>query len=185
MIDIETLDTSPTSSVITIGAVKFDLSDLDHETYAPENEDVFYNRISRKSCKKYNLTESQSTLVWWVNRPSEEKKELFDKTLERYDLPKALKNLSEFIKGCKDIWMQSPNFDAVILENAYKLCGIEIPWKFWNLRDTRTIYSLIDLPAYKLPYKNKNHHNAKHDCITQIRNLLYCMEMIHIIEIIE
>ena len=84
---------------------------------------------------------------------------------DRINLDEGLKKLSKFIKNSKNVWCHSPNFDCVILENAYRLCNLEIPWKFYNLRDTRTIY---DLGNVKLKTIGETKHHALHDCYNQI-----------------
>ena len=77
----------------------------------------------------------------------------------------ALIKLSNFLKDHKYIWANSPSFDCIILENAYKSCNLEIPWKFWNLRDCRTVY---DLGKINLKSVSAVKHNALDDCYNQI-----------------
>jgi len=74
--------------------------------------------------------------------------------------------LTNFLKDCKYIWANSPNFDCVILENAYRCCNLEIPWKYWNLRDCRTIYDLGNTSLKSITAETK--HNSLEDCYNQI-----------------
>jgi hypothetical protein len=54
----------------------------------------------------------------------------------------------------------------VIMDEAYKRCGMVPPWKFWDERDTRTLYEVAGVKNWDLP-KNSKHH-ALHDCYRQI-----------------
>jgi hypothetical protein len=59
--------------------------------------------------------------------------------------------------------MNGPTYDANILEHAYKSYGMKLPWQFYKIRDTRTVYSLWpDLP------KPATSHHALEDCRRQI-----------------
>ena len=64
-VDLETLDTLPSATILTIGAVKFD-------PYGNEAEDKqmepFYVKIDLASCEPYNLTISDETIAWWASR---------------------------------------------------------------------------------------------------------------------
>ena len=161
MIDIETLSTQNNAMILTIGAIKFqrneDLTEL-------KNMETFYVRIDTKSCKNLNMHVDDETLKWWGRQSEEAKNEVFYNT-DRLDINESLTQLSQFLKGHKYIWSNSPSFDCVILENAFKCCGIEVPWKFWNLRDCRTVY---DLGRVNLKSVSVVKHNALDDCYNQI-----------------
>ena len=106
------------------------------------------------------------TVKWWKNQSSEAIKEVFDPKF-RVDIKDCLIKLKEFIKDCEYIWANSPNFDCVILENAFNLCGIEIPWKYWNLRDCRTVYDIGNVNLKNFTTKNTA-HNSLLDAYAQI-----------------
>lgn len=59
-------------------------------------------------------------------------------------------------------------FDITILENWFRACNTPIPWKFWNVRDVRTIVDWfnIDTRSYE---REGVHHNALDDCLHQIK----------------
>ena len=48
-------------------------------------------------------------------------------------------------------------------------CKIETPWKFWNTRDTRTLFDLAEVYNTDLPQGSK--HHALHDCHRQLAGL--------------
>jgi len=164
MVDIETLSTSPNSLILTIGAIKFSRN---KEVKKLEDLDTFYVRINQNSCEKLKMDISEDTLDWWNSQSEEARYEAFINK-DRIDLKEALINLTKFLKNCKYIWAHSPNFDCIILENAYKLCNLEVPWKFYNLRDTRTLY---DLGKVFLRNIENNKHHSLYDCYNQILTL--------------
>ena len=139
---------------------------------APDLKDLkdletFYVRVTQDSCKKLNMEVNKDTLEWWNLQSEESKYEAFINK-DRIQIKDALINLSKFLKNSKYIWAHSPNFDCIILENAYKLCNLEIPWKFYNLRDTRTLY---DLGKVALKNNDNNKHHSLYDCYNQIATL--------------
>ena len=161
MIDIETLGTSIGSVILTIGAVRFDRgSDVEYES--------FYKKISVDSCKRMGMSVDQSTVDWWEKQSEVVRNEAFYSE-PREELKSVLVELSLFIKrtGVTFIWAQGPTFDVCMLEDAYKRCGLLPPWKFWNVRDTRTVYDLFKIKLES----DAEAHNALADCKRQIKGV--------------
>jgi hypothetical protein len=42
------------------------------------------------------------------------------------------------------VWGNGATFDISILEDAYRQLDLEIPWKFWNVRDCRTVKDMYE-----------------------------------------
>jgi hypothetical protein len=163
MLDIETLSTSTNAIVLTIGALKFQRSE--NKTRLLKDMDSFYERVCIDSCTKIGLQRDEDTEKWWKTQ----NKEIYYEAIENKDripIQDVLRKLSVFVRDCKYIWCQGINFDPVILENAFRKCKIPIPWKYYNLRDTRTVFDIckIDLKTFTKP---DVHHNALQDCYTQ------------------
>ena len=163
MIDIETLSTTPNALILTIGAVIFNPKD---DIIPLKDMETFYKRVDIDSCKVLDLDIDKNTLKWWKDQSKEARFEVFENK-DRESIKDILIELADFIKNCKYIWSNSPNFDCVIIENVYRKLDMEIPWKFWNLRDTRTVYALANLRLKDFCGKNVA-HNALEDCYTQI-----------------
>jgi hypothetical protein len=162
MVDIETLGTSPNSSILVIGAVKFQRNG----NLKPLKElDTFYRRIILNSCLDLGLKVDKETLEWWDKQDSNVRYEALENP-DRIPLRQALIEFSTWMKPCNKVWANSPSFDCVILESAYKACNIPIPWNFWNTRDCRTLFDLANIRKYDLP--DNDQHNAIHDCYRQI-----------------
>ena len=162
MIDIETLSTQNNALILTVGAIKFSRA---KDIEPLEKTDNFYRRIDITSCKKLNMDIDNNTVQWWNKQTKEARYEAIENK-DRQDIKDVLLELTNFIKNSKYIWANSPNFDCVILENAYRCCELEIPWKFWNLRDCRTIYDLGNTSLKSITAETK--HNSLEDCYNQI-----------------
>ena len=168
MIDIETLSTETNALILTIAAVKFNLENDKIEM------DTFYYRIDRESCEKLGMHVDENTIKWWKSQKEDVKREAFEDK-DRFGIKFVLLKLSEFVKNGNCFWSHSPNFDYVILESAYKKCNIQPPWKFWQLRDTRTVYDLTNVNLKDFS-KEKESHNALNDCFNQIKALKQSFE---------
>jgi DNA polymerase III epsilon subunit-like protein len=138
MIDLETLDVLPSATILTIGAVKFDPFGKDIEEPKCEK---FYVRVDVDSCDALGSTVSQSTLDWWASQTQAAQDEAFDPT-NRISIEDAMTQLYKFCWGAKRVWSHGAGFDVIILENYFRKIGKAIPWSFWEVRDTRTIFDI-------------------------------------------
>ena len=130
MIDLETLDTVPSSIILSIGAVYFDSGGLGREFYLP---------IKLEGQEK--RTWSVDTLLWWMNQSEDARKATFLNN-EAVLLHDALIKLANFIFSFNNdhvlIWSNGPDFDAAILQDAYKKELINVPWSYSQNRCYRT-----------------------------------------------
>ena len=138
MIDMETLDVLPTATILTIGAVRFD--PFGDELKEP-NCDKFYVKIDLDSCDKLNCTVSQATLDWWSNQSKEAQEEAFNPE-GRIDIVDAMNQLYKFCWGAKRVRSHGAGFDVIICEHLFRKIGKAIPWQFWEVRCTRTLFDI-------------------------------------------
>jgi exodeoxyribonuclease VIII len=173
IIDIETLGVQANSIILTIGGIKFKryekIQDLD-------NYQKFYKRIDIDSCKEKGLQTDKDTIIWWNEQSDNIRHESIFHP-DRYKLEEVLKELSGFLIDCKYIWSQG-SFDSIILENAYKKCNLPIPWKFWQIRDSRTLFDVLNVDLKSIEYKSNEVHNALVDCYRQLIATTKCFEKI-------
>ena len=167
MVDIETLSTQTDALILTIAAIRFDRNNIIKDMSVLSNSEKFYFRINKPSCVNLGMHIDSSTVKWWSTQSKEAQYEVFFEEDNRVDIKYALEKLIDFSKGCTHFWSNSPNFDYVILENAFKKCGIDAPWKFWQLRDTRTVYDLASIRLASYTSGTLAHH-ALVDCHNQI-----------------
>lgn len=165
MIDIETLGKSPTSVIATIGAIKFNRKD---RLKPMEEMKSFYRRIDLDSCSSKGMTVEDDTVEWWQNQDEKSREEIYSSS-NRIPIEQALQELTDFIGPNSSntcIWAQGPQFDCTILENAYNLCNLNVPWKFWNIRDCRTV---LDISNVRLKdVQGEYPHHSLYDCYKQI-----------------
>ena len=138
MIDLETLATSPNSAVLTIGAIRFDPfgNDIDDDQC-----DKIYLKIDLDSCQDLNLEINDDTIQWWSQQSREAQDEAFSSE-GRIHIREAMDKLYKFAWGCKRVWSHGASFDTVICENIFRKLHKAVPWKFWQVRDTRTLFDL-------------------------------------------
>ncbi len=177
MVDIETLSTASNACILTIGAIRFDryteISKVDIvETL--KKMDVFYCKIDIGSCEELGLKMDVDTLKWWMKQSTEAIEEAFFG--ERMALKDVLLAFTQWFKGSDYIWSHGDDFDTVILGEAYRKCGLQSPWKYWNTRDTRTLFDVAKVTKEMMP--NENLHNAVFDCYRQILGVALAFKML-------
>ncbi len=138
MIDLETLATSPDASVLSIGAVKFDPFG---DELNDQQMDSFYVRVDLDSCDRLGLVTSDSTIAWWAQQSQEAQDEAFNPE-GRVDIVDAMNQLYKFCWGAKRVWSHGAGFDIIICEHLFRKIGKAIPWQFWEVRDTRTLFDI-------------------------------------------
>jgi len=164
MLDIETFSTHKNAAIMTIGAIKFNREGkLDKIT----KMNTFYKRITLSSNKELNRHIDEDTLKWWEKQNDDAKFEIFTDE-NRISLKEALEEFVIWFNPSLFIWSHGKDFDCVIVEDALKSYNITIPWKFWNTRDTRTIFDIGEVSLYELPLEFSNKHHALYDCYRQI-----------------
>jgi len=163
MIDIETLDTSPQSVVLSVGAVKFNPYD---ET-EPYNE--IYYKLDLDDQDRLHRTTSDSTIEWWSKQNEDVRNEAFSED-GRIGVDQFLNELRSWLSNVHTIWGHGYGFDLTILEDMYKGSGKSIPWNFWQVKDSRTLFSLCKKDPRKL-LGNENLHNALADAYFQAKGV--------------
>jgi len=138
MIDLETLDTKPTASILTIGAIKFDPFGDDLHNQSCEK---LYIKVDIDSCDELGLTTSQSTIDWWAQQSKEAQDEAFS-TEGRVHIREAFNQLYKFCWGAQRVWSHGAAFDIVICENVFAKLEKLVPWNFWQVRCTRTLFDI-------------------------------------------
>lgn len=138
MIDMETLDVLPSATILTIGAVKFD--PFGDDVNEP-NMDKFYVKVDIDSCDKLGCTVSNATLEWWSKQEQAAQDEAFSPE-GRIDIVDAMNQLYKFCWGAKRIWSHGAGFDVIICEHLFRKIGKAVPWQFWEVRDTRTLFDI-------------------------------------------
>ena len=160
MIDLETLSTNPNAVILTVGGVKFDPL-----TQMKPYEEIYF-RVDVNSQTELGRDVMQDTVDWWSKQPKEISDEAFSDD-NRIGLQDMIKKINKFSVGVDVFWCQGPLFDYAILQNIYKPLGHPVPWQYWQIRDSRTLFKMMP----KDPRKEiqSDLHNALADCYYQAK----------------
>lgn len=161
MVDLETYGTKAGCVVRSIGAVFFDVD--------KGMGDSFYCNIDTTSCLDKGLIIDPKTRAWWEKQSSEAKQSLL---VDPKPVGAAVAAFyTWYLKHPEaKFWCQGANFDAPILEAVFNACKVDIPWKFWAVRDTRTAYDLYGFDAQSAS-REGTYHNALADAKHQAKCL--------------
>ena len=158
MIDIETLDTTPTSVVLSVGAVKFD----PFSKSAPGVKTLWRPDIEVQLENK--RTTSESTLAFWAKQDAHIQESTFSDE-GRISLNDLFKSLNKYLVGVDKIWCHGPQFDMVIIENLYAQFQHHTNWKFWQVMDSRTLFNIMPKDPRKAIQQDL--HSAEEDAYWQ------------------
>jgi hypothetical protein len=163
MLDLETFGVRPGCVIRSIGAVEFE---IDGKT-----GDTFYANIEPRSCEVVGLTIDPKTRDWWLQQPGAVQA-IFKK--DPQTLRAVVRDFYGWFrsKGPADkirVWAHGAAFDPPIWQAAAEAVGLDgVPWSYWNVRDTRTLYDFTlfdvrDMERDSLP------HSALDDCLFQVK----------------
>jgi len=158
MIDLETLATTPDAAILTIGACTFD----------PKGSEIctqFYERIELETQEPLDRHIDNSTLEWWGKQDKQIQEDAFGEG-GRITIQEAMKKLYTFGLGTSNVWSHGSVFDVVIIENICRQLQQAVTWKFWDVRDTRTLF---DLAGVSVNVQGK--HNALTDAVAQAKSV--------------
>lgn len=162
MIDLETLGTEHNAPIVSIGAVFFD---PDTGELGPE----FHEKIDFTSaCEGREI--SPDTVKWWLTQSDGARRALVSGDLNTRS--NALNNFVDFVKyNCKvnnvRPWGNGATFDISMIESNMKDLGITPPWKFWNIRDVRTI---VDCASELVDKKALTFSGVQHDALDDAKH---------------
>jgi 3' exoribonuclease, RNase T-like len=180
MLDIETLATGPNAVMLTIGAIRFDPFADDTNSYEGDiiTMDTFYRRVDPESFTWPEAHVDDGTLEWWSKQSPEVREEAFTE-VDRHDIRAVMQDFFKWMnQGYHSVWANGPAFDIVILETINKHIERGNPWKYWQVKDARTVYGLIE---HKRP--NPRLHHALWDCWSQIVALQSCFRNLNLTQI--
>ena len=161
MIDLETLSTNPNATILTVGGVKFD-----PYTMAEPSQGMYF-RVDVDSQTEMGRDVMQETVNWWSKQPKEISDEAFSDD-NRASLDDMIKKINKFSVGVDVFWCQGPLFDYAILQDIYKRLGYPVPWQYWQIRDSRTLFSLVPRDSNE---QRTGLHNALEDCYFQAKKV--------------
>jgi exodeoxyribonuclease VIII len=121
-----------------------------------------YIRIDIEEQEKLGREIDPDTLEWWGKQDPEIMLEAFSDE-DRISLTEAMDQFHKFAWGCDKVWSHGAVFDIIIIEDLLRQMERNAPWKFWDCRDTRTLFDIGHDPD--MPQAAK--HNALEDAKRQ------------------
>ena len=161
MIDLETLSTNPNAVILTVGGVKFDPYSF------TEPSQGMYFKVDVDSQTTTGREVMQETIDWWATQSKEIQDEAMGEK-NRIPIEEMIKRINKWAVGVDVFWCQGPLFDYAILQNLYKQLGHPCPWQYWQIRDSRTLGSLVPRDPNE---KRTGLHNALEDCYFQAKKV--------------
>lgn len=170
LIDIETLGRESFAPLVSIGAVEF--KPEEGQTLGRE----FYQVVSLSETVNSSFMVDVETIKWWMQQ-SDKAREVFKESGQ--SLQSTLLMLSQFITQIANgedfrVWSRG-RLDFEVLENNFRRKSISIPWKYNQIRDSRTF--IEELKDYCPCFQeiNDNEHNALSDAAFEALHVMHIM----------
>jgi hypothetical protein len=151
MVDLETMGTGTRAPICSIGAVFFDIK-------KNEISAGFYQRVDWKAdldAGDYRAT--GGTIEFWAQQSPEAQHEIFAPE-SRLPTGVTLFQFRDWLYSCLResvlplydlldlrVWGHGPNFDNRLLREASEVENVQLPWRYSNERDLRTLYQVGEM----------------------------------------
>jgi len=164
MVDLETLDTKESAVILSVGAVRFNNTEI--------LEDM-YTEVNINDQLRLGRTVDGKTLQWWMEQ-SPEARAVFESNDTAPRLASALAKLAGFVVPDCTIWGNGATFDISILRSAYQSLQTSAPWLWYNERCFRTLKTLF--PDVQREAEPKVVHNGLGDARAQALHMQKILE---------
>ena len=177
MVDIESLALTP-DAVVT--QMAFKAVDQDGEDI---NADAFYLPLTPQTDTGRRI--EPDTVIWWLQQ-DEKARARFKENLGG-DSDVLVAFVRSFIHKVQqvidsalnyEVWARGPQFDIVVLESLFAMCGEKAPWRYDRIFDLRTIMELAGIKKDDIDSHDIVPHVALEDCRFQLRCLTRAKEIV-------
>lgn len=167
--DFETLDTEETGIILSMGVVVFDITaNNTFDELVMQGMEIFFDQDLQR---ERGRTESADTRAWWERQGDEAQRCLNpDVALDPKKLHVYLNRLYNAISFQPDRkntrWFSRGSFDDHFLKNMCRSFGIDMPYKYWCWRDSRTYLDALGIGNRNQKMDKPEQmiaHNAHHD----------------------
>lgn len=151
--DMETCATTANAAVMQVAAVAWNRaakenpfrSVCDCMTVANTDMESFNEHIDLRTCVVDGFDFDQATVKWWANQTDKAKKAVTDGLAE--PIEEVFIRFIEWINQVKKdtkaesvcLWCQGMDFDGAILRNICHKYDLELPFRYQQFRDCRTL----------------------------------------------
>jgi len=139
MLDVETLGTSPRAALLQVGAVAFDpLGDIQRPKRAVQVN------VDLDDAMANGGEVNGSTFIWWLKQSEEARSSICAPGATNVET--AMRVLDVFWKenACEAVWAHGSVFDVPIVEHYMRRVGVKVPWRYSQIRDTRTLFAMAE-----------------------------------------
>lgn len=153
--DCETLSLNENPALLSIGAVVFDPEGND-TVESLRNAPTFSAIVDLKDqVERYGRHIDPGTIMWWMKQPDEARKQVIANHPEYFAGAMFAFGtwINEFADADSRLWTHGAAEDAVWLRSAWRSThpAIPFPIHYRNIRDTRTLFDLMDTPEIVVP----------------------------------
>ena len=175
MIDLETLGTAANAPVIAIGAVFFDPN-------TGTLGDTFDAAIDVEDAMRYGVM-SGSTFKWWLGQSDAARQKVVRGRERAEDVFSRFGSFAMKHGDNVQPWGNGASFDIAILDHAFpRILNKPAPWKFWNVRDVRTVKELATgIVRFDDKMKQGVAHTALDDAVHQAKWVSTCWQGLRLI----
>ncbi len=180
MLDIETASTRQDAAILSIAIVPFDPMGED----APlKGMNPFHTAIDLTSCFLEGDHIDADTQRWWQRQEPASRIALLKE--KKFDVRHAIQETCFYLAHLAEthelvMYSRGMDFDFPILEHALrKYVDVkELPYKYWDKRDVRTILATAGVSRDDVP-RVGHAHDALGDCLTQIAQVQCAMRKLN------
>lgn len=165
MFDLETLATTADAVILTLGAVRFN----------PTTDQIFDRLMIKFDVDQQfqmGRVYSDSTLEWWSKQSADMQKIAFGSE-GRVSVEEATDQFHRFVWNSDRVWSQG-SFDVNIMEHLCKQLDRSVPWQYWQVRDSRTLFDFVDGKLDR-----SKHHDALEDAVAQAQAVQRALQKIN------
>jgi len=178
MLDLECLNSCTTATIISIGAVYFDVRKqvLGEELYIELSQEALQEQLS------LGRTWSLSTMVWWTAQSTEARKVWQNNDIKTTN-KEACSQIKDYFNAYVDngrninVWGNGSTYDNVCLQSYLKTFKQRIPWNYKGDMCYRTVKHLFGNKAKLV--RVEPHHNGLADAKTQANHLMAMLKHSH------
>jgi hypothetical protein len=174
MLDIETLDIPENSgiSAVVTDICLWPFTNLGE--FVPDVDPIRFILPAKPQIKDLGRSMGFDTMMFWFDQPAEARAPWFKdiQVGSLVDLHMNVHMLADQIRlhTPTEIWARGPQFDVAILEDLMRQLQIDIPWKYNQIRDLRTLMAMAGLDVKDVhPQPGFVKHSAFSDCVFQVK----------------
>lgn len=166
MPDLETIGVSNRAAILQIGWVVFN----------PESarDDIVQRmgfNVNLDDCMKLGGELTDDSVRWWLRQSDAARASVSRPGLS---LIGVLQTMIASYQGfpCERVWSHGASFDIPIVEHYLRALGLKAPWRYSEVRDTRTLFELALAQGWSRPSNGlPTAHEAMADAVCQAQDV--------------